>query len=310
MLKFSMSAFFLAGFAPVAWAQDLTVSLASGKAEVVLGDDLDLEVGLHNGGASTVEIAEPVLEDRSFVFEIVFEAAPGKSKTFVLGAVRPDPHAAERVGPAKVSLGAKKSLQAAFRVPTLRAGTMKVTAIYKGAAKEAKSAPLSLKVAPRDGAQGLAAQVSTSQGDFRIDLLPEEAPLGVSHFISLVKRGFYDGMNVQMIVRNAWFKTGCPYDNGFGHAGFAFKSEAETQTVAHEAGTVALCQNLKGGFAGSQFFVNASRQQAFDKKYAVIGRTAALDVVQKIAGLETDKSTDRPLKDEVRIREIRIVPAK
>ena len=77
----------------------------------------------------------------------------------------------------------------------------------------------------------------TFDRNFQIDLLPEEAPLGVSHFVTLARRGFYNGMNVQMIVKNAWFKTGCPYDNGFGHPGYAYKSEAETQTVALMAST-------------------------------------------------------------------------
>ena len=311
MPKFATAAVVLLCLARTAAAQDVTVTLSVEKTGVVIGEDVNAEVTVTNATDKTLDLAELLLEDRSLSFEISFEAAPGKPKTFTFSALRPDPHAAERLAPARLALKGRKSLATVIRIPALRAGTLTLTAIYKGGEKEAKSPPLGLKVAAgADGAGRLAALVSTSQGDFQIDLLPEEAPLGVSHFVTLARRGFYNGMNVQMIVKNAWFKTGCPYDNGFGHPGYAYKSEAETQTVAHEAGTVALCQNLKSGYAGSQFFVNAVRQQAFDKKFTVIGRIAKLETVVKIAGLETDKGTDRPLKDDIRIKEIKIIGVK
>lgn len=309
MSRLATAAFIVLGLARTAAAQDLTVTLSADKAAI--GEDVNAEVTVTNATDKTLDVAELVLEDRSLSLEVTFEAAPGKPKTFTFSALRPDPHAAERIAPARVSLKGRKSLSTVIRLPALRSGALTLTAVYRGGEKEVKSGPLSLKVAAgADGASRLAALVSTSQGDFQIDLLPEEAPLGVSHFVSLARRGFYNGMNVQMIVKNAWFKTGCPYDNGFGHPGYAYKSEAETQGVAHEAGTVALCQNLKSGYAGSQFFVNAARQQAFDKKFTVIGRIAALETVAKIAGLETDKSSDRPLKEDVRIKEIKVVGVK
>jgi peptidyl-prolyl cis-trans isomerase B (cyclophilin B) len=314
MFKTGIPAVLVLAFAArAAAAQDLGIALAADKADYALGDDVQAEVTVTNGSDKAIDLAELVLEDRSVSFEVTFEAAPGKARTFVFGAVRPDPHVAERVGPSRAALRGKKSLGAVLRVPTLRPGPMTLTAVYRGGEKEIKSAPVSVKVGPgADGASRLSAAVSTSQGDFQIDLLPDEAPLAVSHFVLLAKRGFYNSLNVHRIIKNAWFQTGCPYDNGFGHAGFAYKSEAESQAAAHEAGTVAMCQNLKGGFAGSQFFVNAARQQAFDKKFAVFGRVpeAKLDVVKKIAGLETDKSSDRPLKEDVRIKEIRIVAVK
>ena len=119
---------------------------------------------------------------------------------------------------------------------------------------------------------------------------------------SLVKRGFYNNMNFHRIIKNGWIQTGCPYDLGFGHAGYAVKSEAENQTVLHEAGTVAMSQNLKSGFTGSQFFIDLKRQEAHDKKFTIIGRVpeSRMEVVKQIGSVDTDKNTDRPLKEDLK----------
>ena len=228
--------------------------------------------------------------------------------------LKPDPHLVDRIGPMRISLKPKKSLSGIFRIPVLKTGALQVTGVYKGIGdKEVRSATLALKVAAAaDGGSRLAAAVSTSKGDFQIDLMPEEAPNNVASFVSLAHRGFYNNMNFHRIIKGGWIQTGCPYDLGFGHAGYAVKSEAEGQTAVHDAGTVAMSQNLKSGFTGSQFFIDLKRQEAHDKKFTIIGRVpeSRMDAVKQIGSVDTDKNTDRPLKEDIRLKEIKIIVVK
>jgi cyclophilin family peptidyl-prolyl cis-trans isomerase len=303
----------LAQQTPAAGPSDLSLTIAAEKAEYVIGEEVQAEVTLTNNGDKNVDVAELVFEERSLSFDVSFEAAPGKVKQFSYSIIKPDPHLVDRIGPTRVTLKPKKSMTGIFRIPTLKTGPLTVTAVYKGADKEVRSAAASLKVAAQaDGSNRLAAAVSTSKGDFQIDLLPEEAPNNVASFVSLAHRGFYNNMNFHRIIKGGWIQTGCPYDLGFGHAGYAAKSEAEGQTVVHEAGTVAMSQNLKGGFTGSQFFIDLKRQESHDKKFTIIGRVpeSRMDVVRQIGSVETDKTTDRPLKEEIRLKEIKIIVVK
>jgi len=287
--------------------------LTADKTDYVLGDDVQAEVTVTNASDKALDVAELVFEERSLSFDVSFEAAPGKTKQYTYSVLKPDPHLVDRIGPTKVSLKPKKSMTGVFRIPILKPGPLQVTAVYKGGEKEARSSVATLKVAAQaDGANRLAAAVSTSKGDFQIDLLPEEAPNNVSSFVSLARRGFYNNMNFHRIIKGGWIQTGCPYDLGFGHAGYAVKSEAEGQTAVHEAGTVAMSQNLKGGFTGSQFFIDLKRQESHDKKFTIIGRVpeSRMDVVKQIGSVDTDKNTDRPLKEDIRLKEIKIIVVK
>ncbi|HVR82893.1 MAG TPA: peptidylprolyl isomerase [Planctomycetota bacterium] len=291
---------------------DLTLTQTTDKSDYVLGEDVQAEVTLTNSSDKTLEVAELTFEERSLSFDVSFEAAPGKTKQFSYSIIKPDPHLMDRIGPARISLRPKKSLVGIFRIPILKTGALQVTAVYRGGEKEVRSAVATLKVSAADGASRLAAAVSTSKGDFQIDLLPEEAPNNVANFVSLVRRGFYNNMNFFRIIKGSWIQTGCPYDLGFGSAGYALKSEAEGQTAVHEAGTVAMSQNLKGGFTGSQFFIDLKRQESLDKKFTIIGRVpdSRMDVVKQIGSVDTDKNTDRPLKEDIRLKEIKIIVVK
>ncbi|HLY12396.1 MAG TPA: peptidylprolyl isomerase [Planctomycetota bacterium] len=293
-------------------APELVLTMATDKSDYVLGDDVQAEVTLTNASDKTLDVSELTFEDRSLSFDISFEAAPGKTKQFAYTILKPDPHLVDRIGPAKISLKSKKSLTGVFRIPILKTGALQVTAVYKGSEKELRSSVATLKVAAADGASRLAAAVSTSKGDFQIDLLPEEAPNNVASFVSLARRGFYNNLNFYRIIKGGWIQTGCPYDLGFGNAGYAVKSEADTQTAVHESGTVAMSQNLKSGFTGSQFFIDLKRQESLDKKFTIIGRVpeSRMEVVKQIGSVDTDKNTDRPLKEDIRLKEIKIIVVK
>ena len=289
------------------------LSARADKAEYVLGEDVQVEVTLSNPTDRDLEVSELSFDERSLSFDVTFQAAPDKTRQFLYAVTRPDPHLAERLPPARLTLQPKKSLIAAFRVPTLKTGPLTIAAVYKGLDKELRSAPVTVKVNPQAGdAARLAAVVDTTMGTFQIDLLPDEAPLNVANFVSLARRGFYNNLMFHRVIKDGWVQTGCPYENGFGGPGYAVRSEAEGQAVEHGPGTVSMSGHLKTGFHGSQFFICLSRFPAFDKKFTAIGKVAegGLETVRKIGAVETDRATDRPLKDDVRVKEIKIVAVK
>lgn len=294
-------------------AQDVVVTLSLDRAEAPVGEEIQAEVTVTNPGDKDLTVAELTFEERSLSFELgIGLDAAGKPKNFLYAVVKPDPHVADRLGPARVTLKAKKSMTGLYRIPTLRAGTLTVTAVYKGGEKEVRSAALNAKVTPVGEAGRLAASVETSLGAFQIDLQPEEAPNSVANFVALAKKGYYDNMNVHRVVKNGWIQAGCPYDNGTGGPGYAVRSEAEAQkTAKHDTGTVSMAGNLKSGYSGSQFFITVGRQASFDAKFTVVGLVggAGVDVLKKIAAVEFDKLTDRPTKD-VRIASVKIIAVK
>lgn len=303
--------FALLSAVPVQDKADLKLDLALDRTDPAVGQEIQAEATLTNAGGADAEATPLVFDERALSFEVTFEAA-GKPKTFTFGVIRPDPHVADRLAPPRVTLKPKKSLSTIVRIPTLSAGAMSVTAVYRGAGKELKSSPANLKVQPQGEAHALAAEVSTTQGDFRINLLPGEAPNNVANFVSLAHRGFYDGLSIFRVVRGAWIQAGCPYDNGYGGPGWSVKQEAEGQAAVHEEGTVAMSGTMKSGYAGSIFYVSLTRHPAHDKKYTIIGRVTpeGLPTLKALGNVEVDKNTDKPLKDDVRIKSIKIVPVK
>jgi peptidyl-prolyl cis-trans isomerase B (cyclophilin B) len=322
-MRMFAAAVLVTSFAGVALPQeaaksDLSVALAADKTEVVLGEDILAEVTLANNGEKAADLAELTFDERSLSFDVTFDAGGGKTKQFLFSIVRPDPHLMERIAPARIAIRPKKSVTGIFRIPTIHAGNVVLVAVYRGGEKEVKSAPVTVKVGAQKSEKGedqsrLAAIVETSMGSFEIDLLPEEAPNNVANFVALSKRGFYNGLIFHRVVKNSWIQSGCPYDNGYGGPGYALKSEAEGQTTLnHEAGAVSMSGNLKSGYTGSQFFICLTNLPAFDKKFTIIGKLTptGIDTVKKIGLVEVDKNTDRPSKEDVRIKDVKVVGIK
>ncbi len=293
-------------------ASPLTVTLSTDKAAYVIGEEIQAEVTLANGGDKDLEVAALEFDERSLSFEITIDAGAGKKKTFRHAVVRPDPQLADRLAPPRVTLRARKSVTGLFRVPTLRTGDMTLSARYRGAEKEAASAVVTVKVAAQaDGSSRLAAIFETSQGTIRVDLMPEEAPNNVANFVTLARREFYGNMVFHRVIKNSWIQTGCPYGLGTGGPGYGLRSEAKDQTALHDQGTVAMSGHMKSDYTGSQFFIALTRLPNLDRKFTVIGKTdaAGLEAARKIAGVDVDRSTDKP-KDDVQLKKVSIVVVK
>ena len=121
----------------------------------------------------------------------------------------------------------------------------------------------------------------------------------MNNFISLVKKGYYDGLIFHRVIRGFMIQGGCPQGTGMGGPGYCIKGEFSQNgfknDLAHTPGVLSMARAMAPNSAGSQFFIMHKTSPHLDGAYAAFGKvTEGLDIVDKIAGVQTDYS-DRPL---------------
>ena len=125
----------------------------------------------------------------------------------------------------------------------------------------------------------------------KAELYPEVAPNTVNNFISLVKKGYYDGLIFHRVIRGFMIQGGCPQGTGMGGPGYSIKGEFSQNGFKNDL-------SMMPNSAGSQFFIMHKDAPHLDGAYAAFGKvTEGMDVVNKIAEERTDYS-DRPLKTQ------------
>ena len=143
----------------------------------------------------------------------------------------------------------------------------------------------------------------------KAELYPEIAPNTVNNFISLVKKGFYDGLIFHRVIYGFMIQGGCPDGTGMGGPGYSIKGEFAQNGFAndlkHTAGVLSMARAMHPDSAGSQFFIMHKNAPHLDGSYAAFGKvTEGMEVVNRIAEEETDYN-DRPL-DEQQIRSMTV----
>ena len=136
----------------------------------------------------------------------------------------------------------------------------------------------------------------------KAELYPEVAPNTVNNFISLVKKGYYDGLIFHRVIRGFMIQGGCPQGTGMGGPGYSLKGEFSQNgfknDLKHTEGVLSMARSMMPNSAGSQFFIMHKDAPHLDGAYAAFGKvTEGMDVVNKIAEERTDYS-DRPLKTQ------------
>ena len=139
-------------------------------------------------------------------------------------------------------------------------------------------------------------------GVIRAELYPEVAPNTVKNFISLAKKGYYDGLIFHRVIKGFMIQGGCPNGNGMGGPGYSIKGEFSQNgfqnDLKHTAGVLSMARSMMPNSAGSQFFIMHKDAPHLDGAYAAFGMVVdGMDVVNKIAETRTDYS-DRPLKEQ------------
>ena len=145
--------------------------------------------------------------------------------------------------------------------------------------------------------------ITMENGDvIKAELYPEVAPNTVNNFISLVKKGYYDGLIFHRVIRGFMIQGGCPQGPGMGGPGYSIKGEFSQNGVKndlkHTEGVLSMARSMMPNSAGSQFFIMHKDAPHLDGAYAAFGKvTEGLNIVDKIANERTDYS-DRPLKEQ------------
>ena len=136
----------------------------------------------------------------------------------------------------------------------------------------------------------------------KAELYPEVAPNTVNNFVSLVKKGFYDGLIFHRVIPGFMIQGGDPAGTGAGGPDYCIKGEFSQNgfenNLAHTPGVLSMARSMMPDSAGSQFFIMHKDAPHLDGAYAAFGKiTEGMDVVNKIAETETD-FRDRPLDDQ------------
>ncbi|MGN1081020.1 MAG: peptidylprolyl isomerase [Acutalibacteraceae bacterium] len=143
----------------------------------------------------------------------------------------------------------------------------------------------------------------SSGKSIKAELYPETAPNTVNNFISLVKKGFYDGVVFHRVISGFMIQGGDPTGTGMGGPGYSIKGEFSyngfKNELRHTAGVLSMARAMAPDSAGSQFFIMHKDAPHLDGQYAAFGRvTEGMDVVDEIANCDVDMS-DRPIENQI-----------
>ena len=138
---------------------------------------------------------------------------------------------------------------------------------------------------------------------FYVELYPEIAPNTVNNFISLINKGFYNGLCFHRVIEGFMIQGGDPKGNGTGGPGYTIRGEFTKNgfknNLKHKRGVISMARSMMPNSAGSQFFIMHADAPHLDRQYAAFGQVIdGMDVIDKIAEVNVDYN-DKPLRDQV-----------
>ena len=135
------------------------------------------------------------------------------------------------------------------------------------------------------------------------ELYPEIAPNTVNNFISLVKKGFYDGTIFHRVIPGFMIQGGDPQGTGTGGPGYTIKGEFSgngfKNDLKHDRGVLSMARTMAPNSAGSQFFVMVAPAPHLDGQYAAFGKVIeGMETADAVVYTDRDVRTDRPRKEQ------------
>ena len=139
-------------------------------------------------------------------------------------------------------------------------------------------------------------------GVIKAELYPNVAPNSVNNFISLVQKGFYDGLIFHRCIPGFMIQGGCPQGSGMGGPGYSIKGEFTqngfANDLAHDRGVLSMARAMDPDSAGSQFFIMVAKAPHLDGQYAAFGKVIeGMEVADAIVAVRTDWN-DRPRQEQ------------
>lgn len=128
------------------------------------------------------------------------------------------------------------------------------------------------------------AEIHTNKGMMKVEFFEKDAPGTVDNFVTLSKKGYYDGLTFHRVIPDFVIQGGCPNGNGMGGPGYTIKCELDGDNQYHDKGVLSMAHAGKDT-GGSQFFICHSRQntQHLDRVHTVFGKVVeGLDIIDDI----------------------------
>lgn len=124
-------------------------------------------------------------------------------------------------------------------------------------------------------------------GNIKVELDADTAPISVTNFVNLAKKGFYDGLTFHRIIDGFMIQGGDPSGDGTGGSDKTIKGEFSDNgvenNISHVRGTISMARSSENDSASSQFFIVQSDSTYLDGQYAGFGTvTSGMDIVDKI----------------------------
>jgi peptidyl-prolyl cis-trans isomerase A (cyclophilin A) len=142
------------------------------------------------------------------------------------------------------------------------------------------------------------AHFTTSQGDFRLELFEDKAPITTGNFIQLAESGFYNGLIFHRVIDGFMIQGGCPQGSGMGGPGYQIQDEFHPELKHHSPGMLSMA-NAGPNTGGSQFFVTLVPTPHLDNRHAIFGQVVeGMEVVSAIGKVQTG-AQDRPIENVV-----------
>lgn len=153
-------------------------------------------------------------------------------------------------------------------------------------------------------AQNPIVTIEMNNGDImKAELYPDIAPNTVNNFISLVKKGYYNGIIFHRVIKGFMIQGGDPQGTGVGGPGYSIRGEFSgngfPNDLKHTKGVLSMARTMMPNTAGSQFFIMHETSPHLDGQYAGFGKVIeGEEVIDKIAAVATDYM-DKPLEEQM-----------
>ena len=148
-------------------------------------------------------------------------------------------------------------------------------------------------------------------GVIKAELYPDVAPNSVNNFISLVKKGFYNGLIFHRCIPGFMIQGGCPNGNGMGGPGYQIRGEFagngfEKNDLKHTLGVLSMARAMHPDSAGSQFFIMVDAAPHLDGQYAAFGKiTENVEAAVAVSRVPRNMMNDKPNQPQT-IKSIRV----
>jgi peptidyl-prolyl cis-trans isomerase B (cyclophilin B) len=166
--------------------------------------------------------------------------------------------------------------------------TLFLTGVIKMPSQPAKSynSPIPMVI---DVNKKYTAVIKTAKGDLTLELYPQDAPVTVNNFVSLARKGFYNGLTFHRVIPGFMAQGGDPTGTGSGGPGYTIPDEISQRK--HVTGALSMAKTAQPNTGGSQFFICYAPQPHLDGIHTVFGQlTQGMDVLKQL--VNGDKMTE------------------